>query len=1216
MINSTALLADLRRFLKTLEDDIRARIGEQEPLDVSLKSEWHAARAAERTDEAYETWLEELITQAAVHWLLACVFLRFIEDNALVQRPYLAGPGGRLALARDRHEAYFRSHPMHSDRDYLIACFREVEQLPAMAALLDERHNPVFRISISGDAAMGLLALWQKIDPDTGQLVHDFTDREWNTRFLGDLYQDLSEAARTRYALLQTPIFVEEFILDRTLAPAVNEFGYREIRIVDPTCGSGHFLLGAFQRLVDIWARNEPARNAWDTVQQALNAIYGVDLNPFAVAIARFRLLAAALRSCKITRLSESPAFKINLAAGDSLLHGRRFRELDLSSEREAASRLGLRHAYAIEDLEEVNRILGQQYHAVVGNPPYITVKDAALNQAYRARYPGCHRQYSLGVPFTERFFDLALSGNGKNPAGFVGMITTNSFMKREFGSKLIERFLPTVDLTHVIDTSGAYIPGHGTPTVILFGRDRLPVGRTVRTVMGIKGEPSTPQNSSQGLVWRAILEQLDRPGSESAFVSVADMPRTTFAKHPWSIGGGGAADLKDQLEQTAKSPMSQVVEMPIGRAVRIAEEDVFMFPPTRRRNSACPSNEFRDLVIGENVRDWAAMIDVSVWYPYGYDSTQSRMLSHIWAWRTTLRLRKTFQGVMADAGLAWFEYMQHTASAYQTPFSITFAFVATHNHFVLDRGGKVFNRSAPVIKLPSGASEDAHLGLLGLLNSSLACFWMKQTFHNKGSTVDNKGARQRTDAFEDFYEYTGTGLADFPLVADRPADFARHLDRLASELADLLPSAPINRLLPTRQSLDAAREKAARLRRQTITLQEELDWRCYHLYGLIEEPIEASDAPELALGERAFEILLARRLAAGDDTTWFERHGSRAITKIPSHWPDDYRRLVERRMALIESDRRIALIERPECKRRWNSEPWEEQEARALRSWLLDRLEDVHHWAGEPQLRSVAKLADLARLDRDFMQVAELYAGRPDFDVLALVGELVAAEAVPFLPGLRYSDSGLRKREQWERAWALQREEDAVEDKVAGALRQRDGEADEVFAARLAAEQKHRKQAEVGDIPVPPKYQSKDFLTAQVWRLRGGLDVPKERFVSYPHCERGADVSLVIAWAGWNHLQQATAIASYYLNMKDNEGWTPTRLQPLLAGLLELVPWLKQWHNEYNAEHATRMGDYFESFVVDEARALGLTPQDLKRWAPPAKATAGRGRKKKEATV
>ena len=61
------------------------------------------------------------------------------------------------------------------------------------------------------------------------------------------------------------------------------------------------------------------------------------------------------------------------------------------------------------------------------------------------------------------------------------------------------------------------------------------------------------------------------------------------------------------------------------------------------------------------------------------------------------------------------------TSEKLRTPLSIVFAFVATHNHFVLDRGGKVFKQSAPVIKLPPGATEDDHLALLGLLNSSTA---------------------------------------------------------------------------------------------------------------------------------------------------------------------------------------------------------------------------------------------------------------------------------------------------------------------------------------------------------------------------------------------------------------------------------------------------------------------------------------------------------------
>ena len=57
---------------------------------------------------------------------------------------------------------------------------------------------------------------------------------------------------------------------------------------------------------------------------------HGVDLNPFAVAIARFRLLIAALDATGIRTLKEAPGWQFNVTAGDSLLHGRRFDELDL----------------------------------------------------------------------------------------------------------------------------------------------------------------------------------------------------------------------------------------------------------------------------------------------------------------------------------------------------------------------------------------------------------------------------------------------------------------------------------------------------------------------------------------------------------------------------------------------------------------------------------------------------------------------------------------------------------------------------------------------------------------------------------------------------------------------------------------------------------------------------------------------------------------------
>ncbi|MEY3228086.1 MAG: Modification methylase PaeR7I, partial [Planctomycetota bacterium] len=580
MINRQTLLTDLQRLLQRLEADLLERSESTEIVRVgeALRQEYEQAKAAARTAQNYEDWRSDTITQHAAAWVLSCVFVRFLEDNRLLDPPRISGQRSavsdqhsadgcsRLQLARDEQELYFRSNPRQTDRDYLLAVFDQLKALPATADVFGD-HNPLRQLPdwLSGDAAGELLRFFQKINADDGLLIHDFTDPEWNTRFLGDLYQDLSEAARKKYALLQTPDFVEAFILDRTLEPALDEFGLTgkrsavsgqqsaisdpqsaknkkltadsltaesSFKLIDPACGSGHFLLGAFPRILGRWQRLEPATGIAVLVQRTLDSIHGVDVNPFAIAIARFRLLLVAMRACGVQRLADAPAFRLHLACGDSLYHGRqRYQVLDADWQDEA-------HYFRSEDTAELRRILREgTYHAVVANPPYITPKDAAANRAYRQLYPrSCHMKYSLSVPFMERLFALAIRGTtaavstaraqGRNlfddeessdspqptSPGFVGQITANSFMKREFGKKLIEDYFPTVDLTHVIDTSGAYIPGHGTPTVILFGRNRQPLQPTIRTVLGIRGEPSTPEDPAEGRVWTAILQSIDHP--------------------------------------------------------------------------------------------------------------------------------------------------------------------------------------------------------------------------------------------------------------------------------------------------------------------------------------------------------------------------------------------------------------------------------------------------------------------------------------------------------------------------------------------------------------------------------------------------------------------------------------------------------------------------------------------------------------------------------
>jgi hypothetical protein len=386
------------------------------------------------------------------------------------------------------------------------------------------------------------------------------------------------------------------------------------------------------------------------------------------------------------------------------------------------------------------------------------------------------------------------------------------------------------------------------------------------------------------------------------------------------------------------------------------------------------------------------------------------------------------------------------------------------------------------------------------------------------------------------------------------------------------------------------------------ISEQEELDWDVYRRYGLLSdaeaaEVLGAGSAEPLNLGERAFEIVLARKVATGQtETQWFTRHGSTPITELPAHWPERYRRTVEARIALIEKRRDLALIERPECKRRWATEPWEKQQERALRTWLLDRLEARHLWFAaddngddQPVLHTVRTLADQVRGDEDVASVAALWAGdalgrpeptSPRWSARWPTLSTSRSRRLPLQAG------GLAKRAEWEHTWALQRQEDAV-------------------AARFGyddvthPEVRRAIKDEVGEVPVPPKYGSGDFLRGSYWSQRGKLDVPKEHFVSYPGASRDGDGSLLLGWAGWDHREQAQALAVLVSQRRGEDGWDTERITPLLAGLAEVLPWVRQWHGEIDARYGASPADIYAGFLDSQLAELQLTADALRTWRP-----------------
>ncbi|GGF99364.1 DNA methylase [Rhodococcoides trifolii] len=1191
-------MSALRRVVLDVEYDLQVRV---EGDDISLRqdgvieawrTEYQTLLSAERTGVSWIEWRNDRITQAAVSWVLLTVFARYCEDNHLVTHRWISGPtDDERGHALDTRTAYFRAHPEHTDRDWLTSIAHHFARYPATAGLVDS-YAPMWQVAPSGDAARALLEFWWDKD-DTGSHKWVFTGID--TRFLGDVYENLSAAARTLYALRQTPEFVEEFILDRTLEPAMNDRPLDGFTMIDPTCGSGHFLLGAFHRLHTRWQHHAPALGNRELVQKALDAVHGVDINPFAVAIARFRLLIAAITAAGDTNLEQPLGYTTHLAAGDSLLWGSPQQALspDLLTFG-ATDDIHDPDTNPIENTDALFRILQREHDAVVGNPPYITVKDKALNALYRQLYTTPHRQYALTVPFMELFFRLARDGrDGRTPAGWVGQITSNSFMKREFGTKLIEQFLPAIDLKEIIDTSGAYIPGHGTPTVIMVGRNRPPTGDSIRTTLGKRGEPGKPDQARAGLVWNSIASSIDLNKHEDIYTSVRKSPRALFAKHPWSLSGGMAQSVAAKYLSNSQLLASAVRS--IGLVTTSGEDDAF----GRARSclnryalpiQAGPGIKFVEAAGGENVRDYSVNLsEVSIW-PYSKEFERQLNTAEekeLWPNRRLLEQRKIF-GIPIEKNdrIEWWQYREAYVDKLSSPLLIVWPVLTTHNHFAITEELVAFNRSAPVIALHPGASRTDYLRLLGLLNTSSACFWLKQNSHNKG----RPGAEQAgaDEEWEQRFEFTVTTLKDFPLPTELPLVRSQRLDELSRHAAAVTPTAVAKVKAPLRAVLEVAQRDFQRIRGLMIAEQEELDWEYYRIFGLIDEDLTyTGDVPSITLGERSFEVGLARQIHEGVATsTWFSHwnHRSTPVTEIPAHLPADYQALLQRRLDAIATNPHIELLERPEYKRRWATEPWGKQVAAAQRDWLLDRLENRDLWYdrdGRPTPRSIAQLADLMDHDPTYRDVLTTWAGNPDITTTTALTTLLDTEHVPYLAAHRYKPTGLDKRQAWEHTWDLQRREDAGE---------------------------HLDTP----IPVPPKYKPTDFRKTSYWSHRGKLDVPKERVISYPDASRGTDPTLLLGWAGWDHGDQALALATLTTERTD-DGWTADQLIPLIAGLHELAPWCRQWHNTIDPDYGQSLADTIDEELHTHLTTHHLTTTDLTTWQP---TPTTRGRRTKKATT
>jgi len=255
-----------------------------------------------------------------------------------------------------------------------------------------------------------------------------------------------------------TPQYIVDYIVQHTVGELVKGKSPKEVavlRIVDPACGSGSFLLGAFQFLLD-WHRNyysaqaKPNRGKKDDVLRPdgqlttsekkrilLNNIFGVDLDANAVEVTKLSLLLKCMEGKTEASIKQQlgmfhdrvlPTLDENIKCGNSLIDQDYYDgKLDLGEDK------NIRPFTWKASFPEVFKKHGG-FHAVIGNPPYIRVQllqgGAGVVEYLSGHYRSASKgNYDIYVVFIEKALQIA------NDAGKVGYILPHKFFNADYGA-------------------------------------------------------------------------------------------------------------------------------------------------------------------------------------------------------------------------------------------------------------------------------------------------------------------------------------------------------------------------------------------------------------------------------------------------------------------------------------------------------------------------------------------------------------------------------------------------------------------------------------------------------------------------------------------------------------------------------------------------------------------------------------------------------------
>jgi len=545
--------------------------GGYKPADEALLEELDEYR--EDLAKAFKAGNPQLdsdtLTEITQRTLDRLVFLRFLEDKQIEPTPLVDNFGDK---APAWEEFIAASHRL--DRIYNGVVFKK-------HAILDD---PAFRVDDSTFAQV-CERLSHVNSPYNFDAIPIHILGSIYERFLGKVITAtprrvrVEEKPEVRKAggVYYTPEYIVRYIVENTVGKLIagkTPDQIAQMRFADIACGSGSFLLGVYDLLLQYhgtWYNANPltARKKGDCIEHdgklylslgkkrdiLLNNIYGVDIDFQAMEVCQLSLYLRLLRDettasaqqylLDFAKKALLPPLNRNILCGNSLI-GRDILEgqlFDNGEEREL-------NPMSFEDaFPEVMKRGG--FDAVVGNPPYVRIQGFPREQV---KYLGRHYRSATGncdvyVSFVERAYGLL------KPGGQVGYIVPNKFFRTDYGVGLRELLATERAVSRIVDFGASQVFGATTYTCLLF--------------------------LAKGHQERLEYAQVPAGGEALSLASFRAINASALTKGPWLFTNGAVAALIERLAQRGQRLLDVPVEMSRGSST--GDDTVFVVPADTR---------------------------------------------------------------------------------------------------------------------------------------------------------------------------------------------------------------------------------------------------------------------------------------------------------------------------------------------------------------------------------------------------------------------------------------------------------------------------------------------------------------------------------------------------------------------------------------------------------------------------------------------------------